>query len=92
MAQDVNATMGEKFAPGGKKIDLVNLNGLAMSGIQGLNARMKQLEGDDSGTNPQVKLLTDIEKNTRALAIISVSNGGANGIRGKDRTNSQIRC
>ncbi len=90
MAQDVNATMGEKFAPGGKKIDLVNLNGLAMSGIQGLNARMKQLEGDDSGTNPQVKLLTDIEKNTRALAIISVSNGGANGIRGKDRTNSQI--
>lgn len=88
MAQDVQATMGDQFAPGGKKIDLVNLNGLAMSGIQGLNARMKQLEGAGGVDDQQIQLLTKIEKNTKALAIISVTNGAA--VRGGDRTNAQI--
>ena len=88
MAQDVQATMGDQFAPGGKKIDLVNLNGLAMSGIQGLNARMKQLEGSGGSNDQQIQLLTKIEKNTKALAIISVTNGAA--VRGGERSNTQI--
>lgn len=42
MAQDVNKVMGNSFAPGGKKIDLVNMNGLNMSGIIDID---KKLDG-----------------------------------------------
>ncbi len=44
MAQDVNATMGEAAAPGGKVIDLVTMNGKLMLGMQALAKRMDQLE------------------------------------------------
>lgn len=33
MAQDVQRVVGDQFAPNGKKIDLVNMNGLNMSGL-----------------------------------------------------------
>lgn len=36
MAQDVKKNMGEEAAPGGKKIDLVNLNGINMAATQEL--------------------------------------------------------
>jgi hypothetical protein len=45
MAQDVNATMGSKAAPGGTMIDLVTMNGKLMAGMQELSKRVKQLEG-----------------------------------------------
>jgi hypothetical protein len=44
MAQDVNATMGEQAAPGGKAIDLVTMNGKLMLGMQALAKRVDQLE------------------------------------------------
>lgn len=44
MAQTVNKTMGEKAAPGGKVIDLVDMNGRMMAGMQELSKRMKKLE------------------------------------------------
>jgi len=44
MAQDVNAAMGEKAAPGGKAIDLVSLNGVNMAAIKALDARLAKLE------------------------------------------------
>ncbi len=40
MAQDVKKTMGAKAAPGGKKIDLIAMNGMAMAAIQGLSKKM----------------------------------------------------
>lgn len=44
MAQDVNAAMGEQAAPGGKKIDLISLNGMNMAAIKALDARLAKLE------------------------------------------------
>ena len=43
MAQDVQKTMGEKVAPKGKKIDLVSMNGIAMSAIQAVNKKVDKL-------------------------------------------------
>ena len=43
MAQDVKKTMGEKVAPGGKKIDLLAMNGIAMAAIQGLNKKLDRV-------------------------------------------------
>jgi hypothetical protein len=43
MAQDVNATMGEKAAPGGKKIDLVSMNGKTMLAVQALDRKINTL-------------------------------------------------
>lgn len=44
MAQDVNKTMGEKAAPGGKKLDLVNMNGINMAAIQELLKKHEDLK------------------------------------------------
>jgi hypothetical protein len=43
MAQDVNKTMGEGAAPGGKKIDLISMNGMTMAAIQGLNKKVDKI-------------------------------------------------
>ena len=43
MAQDVNATMGNKAAPGGKKIDLITLNGKTMLAVQALDRKVNML-------------------------------------------------
>lgn len=43
MAQDVNAQMGDKAAPGGKKIDLVTMNGKTMLAVQALNKKVDSL-------------------------------------------------
>lgn len=44
MAQMVNATMGEKAAPGGKVIDLVTMNGKLMAGMQQLSKKVSRIE------------------------------------------------
>ena len=43
MAQDVNATMGEQVAPGGKKIDLITMNGKTMLAVQALDKKVNML-------------------------------------------------
>lgn len=43
MAQDVQKNMGNKVAPGGKKIDLVALNGVVMAGLQGLSRKVDKV-------------------------------------------------
>ena len=43
MAQDVNETMGEEAAPGGKKIDLVTLNGVNMRAIQAVDKKVDRV-------------------------------------------------
>lgn len=49
MAQDVNKTMGEGAAPGGKKIDLISMNGIAMAAIQGLNQKVDKIMAAQQG-------------------------------------------
>lgn len=44
MAQDVKRTMGEKAAPGGKVLDLVNMNGTMMAAVKQLARDVKQLK------------------------------------------------
>lgn len=43
MAQHVRATMGEKVAPGGKKIDLISMNGISMAAIAALSRKVDKL-------------------------------------------------
>jgi hypothetical protein len=43
MAQDVQKNMGEKAGPGGKKIDLVTMNGITMAAIQGLSKKVDKI-------------------------------------------------
>ncbi len=45
MAQDVQATMGNKVAPNGTAIDLISMNGMAMAAIQELSKKIDRLEG-----------------------------------------------
>lgn len=52
MAQQVNATMGESVAPGGKQIDLISMNGVTMAGVAALSKKVdklsKKVEGKKS--------------------------------------------
>lgn len=43
MAQDVNANMGEEAAPGGKKINLISMNGKTMAAVQALDKKINRL-------------------------------------------------
>lgn len=43
MAQDVNKTMGDKAAPGGKKLNLVTMNGINMKAIQAVDKKVDSL-------------------------------------------------
>lgn len=40
MAQDVQRTMGEDVAPGGKKVDIVAMNGITMAALKALNKKV----------------------------------------------------
>lgn len=44
MAQDVHAAAGEAAAPGGKNIDLVTMNGMAIAALQDVDRRLKKME------------------------------------------------
>ena len=43
MAQDVRKTLGDSVAPGGKKIDLISMNGHTMAAIQALDKKVTKL-------------------------------------------------
>jgi hypothetical protein len=43
MAQDVQKNMGDKAAPGGKKIDLVTMNGVTMKAVQALDKKINRI-------------------------------------------------
>lgn len=43
-AEDVQREFGDAAAPGGKMIDLVTMNGIALAGVKELNSRVKKLE------------------------------------------------
>ena len=45
MAQDVQATMGNKVAPNGTAIDLISMNGVTMAAIQELSKKVDRLAG-----------------------------------------------
>jgi len=76
MAQDVKRNLGDSVAPGGKKIDLVSLNGITMSAIKQLDDKITNVSkvkaGADSAQlsknkiNPEVQTALDI-KNTLSL-------------------------
>lgn len=65
MAQDVRANMGDETAPSGKKIDLINLNGINMAATQELADRVDGLDftGQFIGNK-----LSAIEANTLAIS------------------------
>lgn len=50
MAQDVQASMGDQVAPGGKQIDLISMNGITMAAIQALDKRVTQLAKKQGAT------------------------------------------
>lgn len=43
MAQDVNAEAGDQVAPGGKAIDLISMNGIAMAAIKALDKKVSSI-------------------------------------------------
>lgn len=47
MAQEVNKNLGEESAPGGKKIDLVSLNGAAMAAVKHLGDKVESIRKSD---------------------------------------------
>lgn len=61
MAQDVNRNLGEESAPGGKKIDLVNINGAAMAAVKHLGGEVEKLGFWKSG-NPLTMIQKDVAK------------------------------
>jgi D-alanyl-D-alanine carboxypeptidase len=75
MAQDVNRTMGEDAAPGGKQIDLTTMNGNNMAAIQALNERQEKLMKDDKSQN----YLEGIYGNTSKIIEILEGGGGFGG-------------
>lgn len=81
MAQDVNKEFGEEAAPGGKKIDLTSMNGIAMAGIQGLQDRIDKELGDTKGMGNLQKLVHIAERQYGVLSMIaeSMERGGGFG-------------
>lgn len=55
MAQDVNKTMGERAAPGGKKIDPITMNGVTMRGLQAVDKKIGKLEKQVSSIASMVR-------------------------------------
>jgi hypothetical protein len=54
MAQDVQAAAGDEVAPGGKQIDLVSMNGIALSAVQELDKTQRQLKRDVASLSAQI--------------------------------------
>ena len=67
MAQDVRSNLGEETAPGGKKIDLVSMNGANMSAIQGLSEQVDQMQAKKDYEREQTEHLKNISENTKKL-------------------------
>lgn len=78
MAQDVNQNMGEEAAPGGKSLDLVNMNGNTMAAVKALQEQQQAtIKGPDTG-----KILQTIKADT-AIMIKLMKKGGGVGAKGK---------
>lgn len=82
MAQDVRSRFGDDAAPGGKTIDLVNLNGHTMAAVKKL-AEMVESMGAGEG----LKHLKNIDETTlKILESISSGDQGSSSIPGIDLT------
>lgn len=73
MAQDVRANFGNMAAPGGKSVDLINLNGHTMAAVKKLSEMVESMGAGDG-----LKHLKNIDENTRIL----VEKGGLGGNSG----------
>lgn len=62
MAQDVKKNMGEEAAPGGKQLDLVNMNGINMAAIQELLKKHENLKEDMKSKFDEFKTAFNKEK------------------------------
>lgn len=49
MAQDVQKTMGDSVAPGGKQIDLISMNGITMASVAALSRKVDKLAKQTKG-------------------------------------------
>lgn len=75
MAQDVNQNMGEDAAPGGKSLDLVNMNGNTMAAVKALQEQQQAaMKGPDTG-----KILQGIKDDTAAMIELMNKGGGFGG-------------
>lgn len=63
MAQEVNQNMGEEAAPDGTSIDLTTMNGINMSAIQALEAKVNNLMGSKDSTD----ILSSIKSDTGTI-------------------------
>lgn len=84
MAQDVNKQFGNETAPGGKKIDLVSMNGIALGAIKGLQDRIDNELGDMKGQGNLEKL---VYINTKMYGLLShiAEHGGMGGGQGNGK-------
>lgn len=80
MAQDVRKNFGEGAAPGGRKIDLVNMNGNLMEAMQGLIEKVDQM-----GASESLRHLANIDLNTHRMAQGGFGGGGNGGGGGGGR-------
>lgn len=73
MAQDVKRNMGEEAAPGGKSLDLVNMNGQAMAAISAMDDQQKKLLNSQDSRG----VLVAIQKDTSdILKLLKSGKGG----------------
>lgn len=82
MAQDVNKELGEEVAPGGKKIDLVSMNGANMSAIQGLSEEVEKIKGGETKVSEDTDYLKQISANTFKLVQLVEGDGPQSLFRG----------
>lgn len=68
MAQDVKANMGDQVAPDGKKLDLINLNGVNMSAIKELENKVDgQQNKISAGGDKSIEILSGIKSDTASI-------------------------
>lgn len=83
MAQDVRTNFGNEAAPGGKSVDLINLNGHTMAAVKKLSEMVESM-----GAGEGLKHLKNIDENTRLLVqkggIGSGTGTGFSGFTGLD--------
>ncbi len=68
MAQDVNKHLGDEYAPGGKSIDVVSLNGASMAAIKELANEQDKMKSSLGKDNSVKEILLAIEENTRKMS------------------------
>lgn len=68
MAQEVKSNMGDEVAPGGKKLDLIKLNGVTMAAVKAIDQKVDKLK---SATG-ESKFLSAISSNTKDILQILI--------------------